>query len=88
MCWISLGDLGLSFYIASQEVVQSRGSLYATNDMSNYSSVTERYWMASTARCKLSKAAAESEHNLRLLVGHANLLDSKSASFDQSCLIE
>lgn len=41
-------------------------------------SITEQYWVASTARSKLSKAAAQTEHNLRLLVGHANLLDSES----------
>ena len=39
-------------------------------------SVTQTYFLAHTARGKLSKEAARSDHNLRLLVGHANLLDS------------
>jgi hypothetical protein len=39
-------------------------------------SVTQTYYLAHTARGKLSHEAAKSDHNLRLLVGHANLLDS------------
>ncbi|KAL3427045.1 hypothetical protein PVAG01_00554 [Phlyctema vagabunda] len=39
-------------------------------------SVTQTYYLAHTARGKLSREAARSDHNLRLLVGHANLLDS------------
>ncbi|KAL9105943.1 MAG: hypothetical protein Q9227_008967 [Pyrenula ochraceoflavens] len=39
-------------------------------------SVTQTYFLAHTARGKLSKEASRSDHNLRLLVGHANLLDS------------
>lgn len=39
-------------------------------------SVTQTYYLAHTARGKLSHEASRSDHNLRLLVGHANLLDS------------
>ena len=39
-------------------------------------SVTQTYHLAHTARGKLSSEAARADHNLRLLVGHANLLDS------------
>lgn len=39
-------------------------------------SVTQTYYLAHTARGKLSTEAARADHNLRLLVGHANLLDS------------
>lgn len=39
-------------------------------------SVTQTYYLAHTARGKLSSEAARPDHNLRLLVGHANLLDS------------
>ncbi|RDL32094.1 Uncharacterized protein BP5553_09496 [Venustampulla echinocandica] len=39
-------------------------------------SVTQTYYLAHTARGKLSAAAARPDHDLRLLVGHANLLDS------------
>lgn len=39
-------------------------------------SITQSYYLAHKARSKLSREAARSDHNLRLLVGHANLLDS------------
>jgi hypothetical protein len=39
-------------------------------------SVTQAYFLAHKARAKLSHEAARPDHNLRLLVGHANLLDS------------
>jgi hypothetical protein len=39
-------------------------------------SITQTYYLAHKARAKLSHEAARSDHDLRLLVGHANLLDS------------
>lgn len=39
-------------------------------------SLTQTYNLAHTARGKLSKEANRADHHLRLLVGHANLLDS------------
>lgn len=39
-------------------------------------SITQTYYLAHKARAKLSNEAARSDHDLRLLVGHANLLDS------------
>jgi len=39
-------------------------------------SLTQTYYVASSARAKLGKEACRPDHNLRLLVGHANLLDS------------
>lgn len=39
-------------------------------------SITQTYYLAHTARGKLSSEAARADHDLRLLVGHANLLDS------------
>ncbi|KAI9723097.1 MAG: hypothetical protein M1828_004345 [Chrysothrix sp. TS-e1954] len=39
-------------------------------------SITQTYFLAHTARGKLASAAAEADHDLRLLVGHANLLDT------------
>jgi hypothetical protein len=39
-------------------------------------SLTQTYYIASSARSKLGKEACRPDHNLRLLVGHANLLDS------------
>jgi hypothetical protein len=39
-------------------------------------SLSQTYFIASSARAKLGKEAMRADHNLRLLVGHANLLDS------------
>lgn len=39
-------------------------------------SITQTYYLAHKARAKLSSEASRPDHNLRLLVGHANLLDS------------
>ena len=39
-------------------------------------SLTSTYMVASTARSKLGREAGRADHNLRRLVGHANLLDS------------
>lgn len=39
-------------------------------------SITQTYYLAHKARAKLSREAAQPDHDLRLLVGHANMLDS------------
>ncbi|KAF4121287.1 hypothetical protein GMORB2_2249 [Geosmithia morbida] len=39
-------------------------------------SITQTYYLAHKARAKLSREAAQADHDLRLLVGHANLLDT------------
>ncbi|KAF2090323.1 hypothetical protein K490DRAFT_63201 [Saccharata proteae CBS 121410] len=39
-------------------------------------SLSQTYYIAASARGKLTREAQKSDHNLRLLVGHANLLDS------------
>lgn len=39
-------------------------------------SLTQTYYVASTARSKLGREASRADHNLRRLVGHANLLDT------------
>jgi len=39
-------------------------------------SLSQTYFIASSARQKLGKEACRPDHNLRVLVGHANLLDS------------
>ncbi|KAL2800220.1 hypothetical protein BJX66DRAFT_291538 [Aspergillus keveii] len=39
-------------------------------------SITQTYYLAHTARKKLTREASRADHNLRLLVGHANLLDT------------
>lgn len=43
-------------------------------------SQTQAYKVATIARIKLSAAADEADHNLRVCVGHANLLDSMSTA--------
>jgi hypothetical protein len=42
----------------------------------NKMSVTQTYLLAHTARAKLSSEASHEDHDLRRLVGHANLLDT------------
>lgn len=39
-------------------------------------SISQVYYLAHRARAKLASEASQADHNLRLLVGHANLLDS------------
>lgn len=39
-------------------------------------SLTQTYYVASTARSKLGREAGRADHDLRRLVGHANLLDT------------
>lgn len=39
-------------------------------------SLTQTYYIASSARSKLGREAGRADHNLRRLVGHANLLDN------------
>jgi len=39
-------------------------------------SLSQTYFVASSARTKLGREASKADHNLRRLVGHANLLDS------------
>ncbi|KAF4553704.1 Hypothetical protein D9617_6g094360 [Elsinoe fawcettii] len=61
--------------------VQSTQSFYPHSTSSSPQqkskmSLTQTYRIASTARGKLGMEASRSDHNLRLLVGHANLLDS------------
>lgn len=48
----------------------------STSPSSKKMSLTQTYFLAHKARGKLSDEAARPDHNLRLLVGHANLLDS------------
>jgi hypothetical protein len=54
----------------------STGSIYTRPQKKQKMSITQTYFLAHSARGKLSKEASRSDHDLRLLVGHANLLDS------------
>ncbi|TQS34176.1 hypothetical protein Golomagni_05449 [Golovinomyces magnicellulatus] len=51
-------------------------STSTTYPSKNTMSITQTYYLAHKARGKLSREAAQPDHDLRLLVGHANLLDS------------
>jgi len=53
----------------------TRTSISSPIEKKQKMSLTQTYYLAHTARGKLSKEAAKSDHNLRYLVGHANLLD-------------
>jgi len=47
-------------------------------------SLTQTYYIASSARSKLGREACKPDHDLRLLVGHANLLDSLMLELQQA----
>ena len=51
-------------------------SIYTRPAKKQKMSITQTYFLAHSARGKLSKEASRGDHNLRLLVGHANMLDS------------
>jgi hypothetical protein len=51
-------------------------SIYTRPQKKQKMSITQTYFLAHSARGKLSREASRSDHDLRLLVGHANLLDS------------
>jgi len=53
---------------------QRRSSIYSSQKKQKMS-ITQTYFLAHSARGKLSKEAARADHDLRLLVGHANMLD-------------
>lgn len=54
----------------------SNHSIYTRPQKKQKMSITQTYFLAHSARGKLSKEAARADHDLRLLVGHANMLDS------------
>jgi hypothetical protein len=51
-------------------------SIYTRPQKKQKMSITQTYFLAHSARGKLSREAARADHDLRLLVGHANMLDS------------
>jgi hypothetical protein len=50
-------------------------SIYTRPAKKQKMSITQTYFLAHSARGKLSKEASRADHDLRLLVGHANMLD-------------
>jgi len=65
----------LSFAPATKTPTVSQ-SIYTRPQKKQKMSITQTYFLAHSARGKLSKEAARPDHDLRLLVGHANMLDS------------
>lgn len=63
-------------FITSTEVTARTSSIYTRPQKKQKMSITQTYFLAHSARGKLSKEASRADHDLRLLVGHANLLDS------------
>ena len=63
-------------FSASTTTKGSSHSIYARPQKKQRMSITQTYFLAHSARGKLSKEAARADHDLRLLVGHANMLDS------------
>ena len=55
--------------------ISSSPSLLSSNKRRKMS-LSQTYAVAHTARAKLAREASRSDHNLRRLVGHANMLDS------------
>lgn len=61
--------------LPSTQTIHSSNNLRQSALRKNMS-ITQTYYLAHKARAKLSKEAAQPDHDLRLLVGHANLLDT------------
>lgn len=63
-------------YTATANTNKASKSIYTRPQRKSKMSVTQTYFLAHSARGKLSREAARPDHDLRLLVGHANMLDS------------
>lgn len=63
-------------FAAETSTTQRRSSIYTAPQKKQKMSITQTYFLAHSARGKLSKEASRADHDLRLLVGHANMLDS------------
>jgi hypothetical protein len=66
----------ISFSAGTAINTTTNNSIYARPQKKQKMSITQTYFLAHSARGKLSKEAARPDHDLRLLVGHANMLDS------------
>lgn len=63
-------------FAAETTTSSRRSSIYNSPQKKQKMSITQTYFLAHSARGKLSREAARADHDLRLLVGHANMLDS------------
>lgn len=65
-----------SISFSTSPTTKGAHSIYTRPQKKQKMSITQTYFLAHSARGKLSKEAARADHDLRLLVGHANMLDS------------
>ncbi|ETN43300.1 uncharacterized protein HMPREF1541_02459 [Cyphellophora europaea CBS 101466] len=65
-----------SITFSTAHTTKGTNSIYTRPQKKQKMSITQTYFLAHSARGKLSKEAARPDHDLRLLVGHANMLDS------------
>lgn len=66
----------VTFSTTTAHTTKGNHSIYNRPQKKQKMSITQTYFLAHSARGKLSKEAARADHDLRLLVGHANMLDS------------
>jgi hypothetical protein len=66
----------VTFSTTASNTTKGAHSIYTRPQKKQKMSITQTYFLAHSARGKLSKEAARADHDLRLLVGHANMLDS------------
>jgi len=66
----------VTFSAATANTKAHTQSIYTRPQKKQKMSITQTYFLAHSARGKLSKEAGRADHDLRLLVGHANMLDS------------
>src|SRR4051794_36264396 len=73
--------MSLPILFAAETITsQKKSSIYTTPQKKQKMSSPQTYLLAHSAHSKLSQEAARADHHLRLLVGHANMLDSLMAS--------
>jgi len=66
----------VTFAPAAAATKATQQSIYTRPAKKQKMSITQTYFLAHSARGKLSREASRPDHDLRLLVGHANMLDS------------
>lgn len=71
-----IGDSEKSSSLKGEMSLSIKISIYTPPQKKQKLSVKQTYFLAQNARGKLSNEAAKSDHDLRLLVGHASMLDS------------
>ncbi|EEH35451.2 hypothetical protein PAAG_06498 [Paracoccidioides lutzii Pb01] len=73
---IALSSPPKSSYTSLYSPFSSTTSYQPPSKKQRKMSLTQTYYLAHAARAKLSREASRPDHDLRILVGHANMLDS------------